>query len=209
MLTLLKWIAVGLVVVGLVSGVIEVRFHSERLSGVSQQARDLVGDGSLLAQLRVWATQSKRWVEQWMIKDSEQKLTIALGYVASDAEQLSKTLDASADKPTQVLPYAELLLASMVRVDELMADAGAAELAAVRSEAEAAAQAASASLQQLQKLAAQQNDLSEAFSKTTAALKERITNLNPDLPQSEGGDQLNSVSPLPSPTPEPVIPLEF
>lgn len=209
MFTLLKWIVVGLVVVGLVSGVIEVRFHSERLSGVSQQVGDVVGDGFSMVQLRVWATQGKRAVEQWMIKDADQKLTITLGYVTADAEQLQTMLEAKPTKPAQILPQAELLLASITKVSEVMEEVDAEKLVNVQEEAETAAQVASASLEQLQELAAEQNDLSEAFSQTTAALKERILNLNPDASESESEDQLNSVSSLPSPTPEPVIPLEF
>ncbi|MAF81084.1 hypothetical protein CL628_03685 [bacterium] len=196
----LKWIVLALIIVGLMgSGVLEIRFHADAASGLPQRVAGMFGNAGAGESARVWLTALKRSGEQWIIKDDHQKLTVATGYITSDADRL---LELIADEPgdaASVLPQADLLLASIERASDIIASADVDAIAEAREDAEGALASAAGALTKLKELQAEAEALQERFSETTDALSDRIGGFVADADETEEVDaQVSEAEPTES-----------
>jgi len=190
MFRLLKWgIILGIVAALVVGGVLEITVHPEAAASLPQQITGLVGGASGAESTRAWLTGVKRKGEQWIIQDDSQKLSIATGYIASDADRLLGLMqDKPADAST-VLPQAELLLKSIEQARDVIETAEVGAIAEAREDAHSALVAASQALDRLKELEAEQEALHERFNRTTSALTERIGVL--DSPDDKEQEEVN------------------
>ncbi len=98
-----------------------------------------------------------------------------------------------------MLPQADLLLASIERASDIIAEADVGAIAEAREEAEgalASAAGALTKLQEFQELQAEAEALQERFTETTGELTERIGGFAPETPEpSEPGETTTEAEP--------------
>lgn len=212
MFRLLKWLLVVVVSLLILSGVIRVSFHPERLPEVPARAVDIVNNKSLLESGRSLFVQLKRQGEQWLLRDDTQKLKIATGYIRADANRLVDLIAADSTQPESVLPQATLLVSSIEQVSQLINSSSVEAIALSREEAINALRSAEGALGQLQHIAAEQQAVQERFSAVTAELSNKIGSIAATADNDSSVDlEQATVTPLPTQavaTPTP-IPLQF
>ena len=217
MFKLLKWAVLALLVILVLGGVIEIRVHPEAIVSLPQRIGELAGNAGAGESARAWVTEVKRSTEQWIVKDDHQKLTIAAGYITSDANRLLGLIAEEPGDPATILPQAELLLDSIERARDIISAADIDAIAEAREDAHAALSSAAGALNKLKELEAEQEALHERFQETTQALADRIGTIESESTEEESdttsdaddSDVSESEEPTQSEADAAGIPLEF
>ncbi|MDP3996899.1 MAG: hypothetical protein U1C49_02610 [Candidatus Andersenbacteria bacterium] len=205
--------AIVIIIIFILTGVIEVSVHTERLSNVPEKLISLSTNQALISSARAWTVNIKREAEQKFIQDSDQKLTLALNYVKIDSDRLDTLVSEAKTDPDQIVPQATLLLQSIKRVSALLENASANQLADVKSEAGQSIITANQSFRKLTFLRDQPARFSDELVVIADSLKEYIGNVDlaaDNQPDVAGTQDKNQSNIQPSPTSESSpIPLEF
>lgn len=206
MIKLLLFILVAVALIGMATGVLEVRVHQDRLSQVPSLLRNAIGNRSLVEQGRSYAVWLKRTGEQLIISDPNKKMDVALLYVRIDAARLDKLLAEHAAEPAVVIPQAKLLLQSLERVRSLTAEATPDSVVGLEQEAKETLASAAAVLSKLQVVKEAYEKLAVQFAGLVERIQQQLTTLDTEnTPTSTP-----TITPVPSSSPgTPAIPLTF
>lgn len=168
-----------------IGGVLEIKVHPEKVSGIPGKISSLVKDKSTLEKGIVYATGLKRRGEQFIIQDKEKRLELALLYVSTDAARLRELLNKPANSPETFLPRAELLIASLEQVRMRAEETPVEVVASLRKESAKSFQSARQALGQLQELHDEYANIQKEFVRLTESLEKQIGNLNPEEQSEE------------------------
>lgn len=111
-------LAAGVIAALVLTNVIEIRFHWEKLADIPQVLGAAAKDGSAYEKIRASVVTAKRSAEKWFIKDDKQRLEVALGYVEQDSSRLRRLVEAESASPEKLAAQANLLAASLARLQE-------------------------------------------------------------------------------------------
>lgn len=100
-------------VILIATGVLEVKFHPDRLVDIPGRLTTIVQDGDFVERGRAQAVWWKRLAEQRLVGDDARRLELAWLYVKTDAERLKTMLEKYQDQPEKLLPQASLLVKSL------------------------------------------------------------------------------------------------
>ncbi len=175
---ILSLLIVAALVALTISGVLEIKVHPEKVSGVPDKISSLVKDKGTLEKGRVYATGLKRRGEQFIIQDKEKRLELALLYVSTDAARLRELLNESENAPEVFLPRAELLIASLEQVRVRAEETPVEVVASLKQESVKSFQSARQALGQLQELHNEYANIQEEFARLTQSLEKQIGDLN-------------------------------
>lgn len=112
-------ILVGIGVALVVSGVVEVKFHHDRLKDVPSKLLDLVPTKEALEQGKTTLVNLKRWVELAVVREDAQRLKIAFTHVQEDTTKLKQLIEDQSAPTERLVAQAKLLVASLEYVTEL------------------------------------------------------------------------------------------
>lgn len=215
---MLKYLAIAAVVVILIfTGVVSVAVHTDKIKDVPGKLLSLVSDKSLRSKAETIFLSFKRTGEQWLVKDDDKKIRLALGYAKADAEKVQELLkdEAKADAAA-VVPWANLLAQSTGQVNEFMKKAPMDTLKEAHDEIRSAFAAINDARGKLAALKEQAEKTSGELAAAADALEEKISALQgtakPSTVAGSRDDKESNASPVSSSTPKPsfsVIPLSF
>lgn len=192
------------VVAGLVlGGVIEVNFHPDKIADVPGAVMSAARDGSLYEKARVQAVSVKRLAEGWLIKDDQQRLTVALGNVERDSERL-KTLNERGAKDGALAAQSNLLEKSLNHLSGISQEVSLDDLVSLKDKVATAVGSAQTTLNTINEWQNRFSKLAETFNNAKQALERQVGQL--------GEGSVAGTSTSPSPTPEnssSTIPLKF
>jgi hypothetical protein len=195
------------VVAGIFGGVIEVKWHPDRLSALPGNLMGLAQNGSLLERGRATVTSLKRTGEFWLLRDKQQRLEIATNYISVDASRLNSLLEDKAD-PATILPQAELLKASIERAATAASDASVDTVAALQAETKQAFSEATAAVKKLAETHENYKELEQKFADVTEKLKQQIGSVGQQDTKSDVAGAKDEKAASPEPT-IPAIQLNF
>jgi len=204
-LGILSIIALAVLIWG---GVIEVRFSASKLGEVPGKVIGLFQGQSSLASVTSWGTNVKRDGETWIIKDEQQRIQVALGYIKNDAERLIEVKEDVETETSDVLIQADLLLDSVSRVDEISGRATADNVASLREEIKDAFRTARSALDELKELQEEYSSLRERFATATQSIEWNVG----EIQFAEDGDGSGAVAGAKDDktgTEDSAVPLEF
>lgn len=120
MFGLAKWLVVLGVLALVIGGVVEIKLHPEQLLQVPARVQHVVTDPTIRETVLVQAVRGKRWAEQWILKDEAKQREVARQNVITDAKRLRDVGEKyGLSQPSAVVPQADLLRASITRVEKL------------------------------------------------------------------------------------------
>lgn len=186
-------------------GVLEIKVHPEKISGVPDKISALIKDKGALEKGRVYITHLKRRGEQFIIQDQEKRLELALLYVSTDAARLRELLNKSENSPENFLPRAELLIASLEQVRMRAEETPVEVVASLKQESAKSFQLARQALGQLQELHNEYTNIQEEFARLTESLEKQIG----DLGLEEQSEEKESVAGAKDEPEASKIPLKF
>lgn len=164
-------VAIGL---GILGGVIEVKYNQEELAAVLPNMIGAVTDAGTYESVRARGVGYKRQAEQWLVKDVDQKLQLAFQYVVQDTERLNEVLEKKSESPEAVLPQAELLIKSIDRIGDLLVEAPAATVASAQKNTAVMLGDARGALSHLQDLEQNNPDSASSFAQVNSVLEWHI-----------------------------------
>lgn len=161
------------------TGVLEITPHFDRLSAVPSILKESLADKGLYRGILVKGTQYKREAEQWLIKDEKQQLELALKYVKSDAEHLAARGDDMSSSDTEELVHeTSLLVSSMERASDLIANVSIDEVARIRESARDSFSKAGEALAKVTALREKNQKLNEELEELATTLEKHIGKVN-------------------------------
>lgn len=182
-------------------GVIEIRFHPAKIKDLPGAVLAAARDGSLYERSRVQVTALKRQVESWLIKDDQQKLTVALSNVERDSQRL-QALSEKGAKDSALAAQSSLLEESLNNVTEISQTVSLDDLMSLKDKVATAIGNAQNTLDTIQEWHNRFGRLSDTFATARQALERQIGQL--------GEVAGTSTTASPSPETEPSsIPLKF
>jgi len=109
---LLLLFIIGLIVVGVITGVFEVKVHVDKLGSVPATLQQTLGGGSFLPQVEYHFIVWKRKAEIAISNSDNKKFENYMKYVEQDTKRLKETLDTEKD-PEIVIMHSKLLKESL------------------------------------------------------------------------------------------------
>lgn len=103
---------IGLAIVGVITGVFEVKVHIDKIGNVPVTLQQVIGGGSVLPQAEYYITVWKRKAEIAFANTDSKKFEYYMKYVEQDTKRLKETLDTKKD-PEIVLMHSKLLNESL------------------------------------------------------------------------------------------------
>lgn len=162
--------------IGVVGGVIEVKFHPDQLAALPGRLTRIVQDKAWFDRGLILGINLKRKAEFWLIRDEDQRLELAIDYVEKDAERVDKLLEEKQPLDA-IVPSAEMLMMSVERAGEAIIAARADSLADWQEETKVAFAAAGATAQRLKEAHADYQALGEKFAAAVTKLEEHVGSL--------------------------------
>lgn len=109
-------IVIGVIIILILSGVLEVKFHPDKLKDVPVFLEKVIPKGAAMEKIRVGAVRLKRRGEEYIIKDRDRQLEVKLGYISTDAVRLQDAL--LSDKPLSeaIVPQGQLVVDDLKEV---------------------------------------------------------------------------------------------
>jgi hypothetical protein len=197
----ITFLVVVALVVGIAGGVIEVKWHADKLSALPGNLAKMAQDGSLWEKGRTLATSLKRQGEFWLIRDERQRLEIATNYISVDASRLNTLLEDKAD-PATILPQAELLTASIERAAKATSDSSVDIVASLQGETKQAFGEAAETVKRLTATHEDYKNLEQKFAGIVEKLEQQIGSIKDKVQTSEvagikdeGGDEATPTIP--------------
>ncbi len=196
---------VGVLAILIVSGVVEVRIHPDRIANVPAALTAATKDQTLVERGRRQLIALKRSGEQLIVRDQAKRLELAILYVKEDAKRLQSLLTAHKDNSRYLLPQAELLLASIEQVRTQAQEAPVKVVADLKEESREAFTLAYQAYADIKELREEYAALQKEFARLTSSLEEQIGALTTqDKEGSVAGTKEESKQSQPS-----KIPLKF
>ncbi|MEK7556828.1 MAG: hypothetical protein AAB538_02520 [Patescibacteria group bacterium] len=194
-------LAAGAIAALILGGVIEIRFHGEKLADVPKGIAAAAQDGSMYEKIRARAVGTKRVAERLIIKDDKQRLEIALRYVEEDSARLRR-LSEEGNGPEKLAAQVGLLEDSLSRVREQSQAVSIEDLRAFKDKA----QASLALAREAVEISDQVKEHFETLKNRLAEVRESIEN---QVGRLESAEDSGDVAATVTPSPEPSIPLKF
>lgn len=208
-------LVVLLIAILLIGGVIELKIHPDQIRHIPARLFSYVQEPTTVARASTALTDLKRRGEQLIVRDTEKRFELSLGYVKADAEALQKLIAEEGDKGEQALARADLLANSMDRVERQLGDVPVEVLTKFKDTTRESFAQAEASLKSLNEKREAYAALEERFGVITKRLGEQLSSLFAATGKgSEDGDVAGTTSEEPAAgeaSPEPInaIPLNF
>ena len=200
---------IGAIVALIVGGVLEVKVHPDKIAGLSGNTMKIFKDQSILEKSRAIFIEFKRRGEQFIIRDKEKRLELALLYVEKDAERLNDLIKENKDA-AHLLPASETLINSLNLVRSTAEDAPVEVVASLKTKSQDAFSSAQETLGELKDIHEQYDAIQNEFTRLTESLEKQIGQL--DIKEDEDNkEEENSEEPKES-SEEPeksTIPLKF
>jgi|SRR3989344_5889607 len=121
MYRLLFRIVLVAIVAGIALGVIEVKFHLDKIGGAPAAIQQAIGDGSVISQVEYYFTTWKRHVEVTISSSNNKKFEIRMKHVEQDTKKLQDALNAKKD-PGVIIVKSKLLNESLGYAKEALED---------------------------------------------------------------------------------------
>ncbi|MBI1833452.1 MAG: hypothetical protein HYR90_01375 [Candidatus Andersenbacteria bacterium] len=192
-------LVIAVIAAALLTGVVEVKFHFDKLVSAPGTLTRMAVNGNLLEQGRSLVVNVKRYTELYSAQDPAQKMEVMLGFVRQDATRLDELVQKGASSE-KIVPQAKLLAKSVEQAREQawkLSEGEREELEGISQEAFDEASKALATIQGLQQEA-------EENSRQLADIAEDISQKEGEVAGSEDKVEEKSVTPSPS-----AIPLQF
>ncbi len=180
---MIVYIAVALAALGIYMGVIEVKFHVEKLGNISAITQGVGSWQDVLAKAQYYGTVWKRDAERHFASSPDAKFNLDITYLKTDTNNLAKALDAKAGINV-IVTKSRLLSETVNRTKDEMKTVSKDEIAKVRDDALKALAQAQVQLDRLKGVANQYKQAQDQL------------------------EQIIQSSPTPTPTPS-KIPLKF
>ena len=176
---MVKQIIIGGLIVAIlvIGGVLEVKVHPEQLSQVPGRVMTFVGKPETASMARALVTDLKRRGEQLIIRDEAKRTELALLYVEQDAKRLDELTKEETTGAEVVLPQAELLQKSMLRLQAQLDKAPVDTLVTLRTKSRETLETAQHVLGTLEKQRERYAVLQERFATVTEAIKASLAAL--------------------------------
>lgn len=188
-------LAGGIVAALLLGGVIEVNFHPDKIADVPRAVASAARDGSLYERARVQAVSLKRTGERMLIKDDQQKLTVALINVERDSERLANLTEKGASD-SALSAQSNLLEKSLDHLSEISQTVSLDDLISLKDKVAEAVNNAQATLNTIHEWQNRFSKLADTFNNAKQALERQVGKFG------DGAVAGTSTSPTP-------IPLKF
>jgi hypothetical protein len=164
-------------------GVLEVKVHPDKIAGLSKNTLNLFKDKSIVEKGRAFFVKLKRRGEQFIIRDKEKRLELALLYVEKDSKRLNNLIKEEKD-PAYLLPSSQALIESLNLVRSTAEDAPVDVVASLKTKSQDAFSSAQETLGELKDIHEQYEAIQEEFTRLTESLEKQIGGLN--LKEDEG-----------------------
>lgn len=185
-------LVIGAIAALIVSGVLEVKIHPDKIAGISKNTLGLFKDQSMIEKSRAFFVKIKRRGEQFIIRDKEKRLELALLYVEKDAERLN-TLIKEDKEASYLLPSSQSLIASLNLVRSTAEEAPVEVVASLKDKSQKAFSSAQETLGELKDIHEQYEAIQEEFTRLTESLEKQIGELNinedDNASEEESGDK--------------------
>lgn len=159
-----------LIVLGVFTGVFEVKVHLDKLGSAPATLQKVVGDGSFVSQAEYQITIWKRKAEIAIASTDSKKFDHFMKYVESDTKRLKETLDASKD-PEIIIMHSNLLKESVESAKVSIEKLSDAELQKVRDAWVRILASANIELTRLTVLAKEYKEFQEKIEKNAPVLE--------------------------------------
>ena len=212
---------IGAIAALIVSGVLEVKIHPDKISGISKNTLGLFKDQSMIEKSRAFFVKIKRRGEQFIIQDEEKRLELALLYVEKDSERLNRLIKENKDA-ANLLPSSQSLITSLNLVRSTAEDAPVEVVASLKDKSQKAFSSAQETLGELKDTHEQYESIQEEFTRLTESLEKQIGELDineedstneeneeEDSDKEEGSDESNESTETVETTTKEKIPLKF
>lgn len=176
---LITIVALVVLAIFILTGVLEIKFHGEKLSDIPRNLVLAGSSKSTWVKIRNTGVHWKRSGEQWLVKENAQKLELALGYVEKDSQDLLETVSTSAADPEVIALQAELLIKSLRRASDVITHAPADVLADAREDAEQSFSSAHNALAKLSQAREERQALNERLAELSSELKDQLGDVAP------------------------------
>jgi len=191
------------------SGVLEVKIHTDKIAGLSDNTLSIFKDQSVLEKGRALFVKLKRRGEQFIIRDKEKRLELALLYVGKDAERLNDLIKENKDA-AYLLPLSESLIDSLNLVRATAEDAPVDVVASLKTKSQDAFSSAQKTLGELKDMHEQYEEIQTEFTRLTESLEKQIGDLGITEDENSREEENTEEPSEPSEeTEESKIPLKF
>lgn len=194
---------IGAIAALIFSGVLEVKIHPDKIAGLSKNTLKFSKDQSVLEKGRAFFIKLKRRGEQFIIRDKEKRLELALLYVEKDAERLNDLIKEDKDA-AYLLPASQALIESLNLVRSTAEDAPVDVVASLKTKSQDAFSSAQETLGELKDIHEQYEAIQTEFTRLTESLEKQIGDL--DLEEDDNKEKENESSEEPEKS---KIPLKF
>ncbi len=212
MLQILAFLGLIILIIG---GVVEVKVHPDQLSNVPGQVVKIATDKILQQSIKAKLIALKRDSEQWLIKDEDKRIELAIAYIKIDTENLNRLIAENEDNAKIVVPQAELLLSSIERTAKLASSASVDKLPHVSQAAKTTVTLAYETLAELNVVKDESKMLNKRLVQVTQLLEEYIGNIIPKSNNSSnktevaGSKDPETIQSNPQPAVDEKVPLSF
>jgi hypothetical protein len=182
---ILSIVAIVAIAVFMLTGVLEIKFHGDKLSDIPRNIVLAGSSKSTWVKIRNTGVHWKRNGEQWLVKDNAQKLELSLGYVEKDSQSLLDTVATSAADPEVIALQAELLIKSLRRASDVITHAPADVLASARGSAEQSFSTAHNALAKLSEAREERQALNERLAELSSELNDQLGDVAPSKENTE------------------------
>lgn len=128
------YLIVAVSAIGIYLGVIEVKFHPDKLGNLSTITQGVGSWQDVVAKAEYYGTIGKRTAERYFASSADAKFTLDIAYVREDANSLAKALDAH-DGVNSIVLKATSLSDTLNRTKSEMKDVSKDGIAKVRDDA--------------------------------------------------------------------------
>ncbi len=199
-------LVIGAIVALIFGGVVEVKVHPDKIAGLSKNTLNIFKDQSVVEKGRAIFIKFKRRGEQFIIRDKEKRLELALLYVEKDAERLNDLIKEDKDA-SYFLPASQALIESLNLVRSTAEDAPVDVVASLKTKSQDAFSSAQETLGELKDIHGQYEAIQNEFTRLTESLEKQIGNLELEEKEDNKEEENNEE---PSKEPEKsAIPLKF
>lgn len=134
MIKAIVYLIVALSAIGIYMGVIEVKFHGEKLGNISAITQGIGSWQDVVAQAEYYGILGKRTAERYFASSADAKFNLDITYVKADTKSLAKALDAH-DGVKSIVLKATLLSDTLNKAKDEMKDVSKDGMAKIRDDA--------------------------------------------------------------------------
>lgn len=184
------FLLVGLVAVGLVSGIIKIQFHPENVATLATWGSEKIGTPGALEPYRAKFVDAKRNVELKIFSDPEKKMDLSIAYAKADSERLKTLLDKQAPH-NQLLDQTTIVLKSLRQLEEITRDAKIEHLADNRPKIKEVFLLTQDSMKRMREGGMEIDYIQSELAAITGTVEKYIGNISADEPAVAGAKDEN------------------